>query len=140
MLIMYNGEISLRGISLRNPSQTREERGLAPGGGERWTGQRRALNELGSCQKVGFEGLSCDGRGDDQSERQTDERVVVKVWRYEYLHRGNLFEANSLGKAHLPGEGRESQLRLITINPWTLCKLYTWRWFGYVCMVCMLRT
>lgn len=46
MLIMYNGEISLRGISLRNPNQAREERGLAPGGGERWTGQRRALNEL----------------------------------------------------------------------------------------------
>lgn len=57
MLIMYNGEISLRGISLRNPNQAREERGLAPGGGERWAGQRRALNELGSCQKVGFGGF-----------------------------------------------------------------------------------
>jgi hypothetical protein len=74
MLIMYNREISLRGISLRNPSQTREERGLAPGGGERWTGQRRALNELVPVRKLAwgtFLELSCDGRGDDQSERQT---------------------------------------------------------------------
>lgn len=73
------------------------------------------------------------------SQKGRLERVVVKVWRYEYLHRGNLFEANSLGKAHLPGESRESQLRLITINPWTRCKCIDGR-FGYVCMACMLRT